>query len=137
MHSGASNVEIAGDLRARGARLQEIHPYESALPEDVAPVTAVVRDAIARRLDAVLFTNQVQCRHLFEVAEEMRQAEGLRLSLNGDIVVGAVGPACAGALERAGITPDVVPSSASMPSLINAVAQYFDQLDRRLGGYAE
>jgi uroporphyrinogen-III synthase len=133
VHYGERNVEIAEDLRARGARLAEVHPYGWTLPQDVAPVTAVVRDAIARRLDAVLFTNEVQCRHLFQVAADMRQLEGLTRSLNGDVIVGAVGPVCAGALEKAGVTPDVIPASANMPSLINAVAQYFAVLDRRAG----
>jgi uroporphyrinogen-III synthase len=134
VHYGERNDEIAADLRARGARLDEVLPYGWALPQDITPVTAVVRDAIAHRLDAVLFTNEVQCRHLFLVAAEMSRVEGLTRSLNRDIVVGAVGPVCAGALRKAGITPDVVPASPSMPSLIQAVAQYFDSLDRRTGG---
>jgi uroporphyrinogen-III synthase len=125
VHYGERHVELASDLRRRGARLVEICPYEWTLPEDVAPMARLVRDAIARRLDAVLFTSQVQCRHLFLVAAEMGQAEGLALSLNRDIVVGAVGPFCAGSLVKAGVTPDVVASSPNMPSLVNAVAQYF------------
>jgi uroporphyrinogen-III synthase len=134
VHYGERNDEIAGDLRARGARLDEVQPYGWALPDDIAPVAAVVRDAIAHRLDAVLFTNEIQCRHLFEVAAEMSRVEGLTRSLNRDVVVGAVGPVCAGALCRAGITPDVIPAMPDMPSLIQAVAQYFDSLDRRTGG---
>jgi uroporphyrinogen-III synthase len=125
VHYGERHVELAADLRGRGARLVEICPYEWTLPEDVAPMTRLVREAIAHRLDAMLFTSQVQCRHLFQVAAEMGQAEGLALSLNRDIVVGAVGPFCAGSLVKAGVTPDVVASSPNMPSLVNAVAQYF------------
>ena len=136
VHYGERNDEIADDLRARGARLDEVLPYGWALPEDIAPVTAVVRDAIAHRLDAVLFTNEIQCRHLFQVAAEMSRVDGLTRSLNREIVVGAVGPVCADALEKAGITPDIIPARPSMPSLINAVAQYFDALDRRAGGRA-
>ena len=56
----------------------------------------------------------------------MGLAEGLALSLNHDIVVGAVGPVCASALKRAGVTPDVIPSSPNMPSLITAIADYFE-----------
>ena len=130
VHAGERNAEVAEDLRGRGARLQEIHPYEWTLPDDVAPVTAVIRDAIARRLDAVIFTNHVQCRHLFQIAAEMNQAEGLRLSLNGEIVVGAIGPVCVRALTKAGVTANIVPSSPRMPSLINAVAEYLERRDR-------
>lgn len=125
VHSGERNASAAAALRQRGARLEEVCPYEWMLPDDLAPMTRVVRDAIAHRLDAVLFTSQVQCRHLFQVASDMSQAEGLALSLNRSVVVGAVGPVCAGALQRAGVTPDVVPSSPSMPALITAIAHYF------------
>ena len=126
VHYGERNIEIAQSLESRGARLDEVCPYQWILPEDLGPVTGVVRDAIARRLDAVLFTSQVQCRHLFQIAADMGQREGLALSLNQDIVVGAVGPVCASALKKVGVTPDVIPSSPNMPSLIAAVADYFD-----------
>src|SRR5439155_17215379 len=63
VHCGDRNVSVAGHLRARGARLEEICPYEWALPENVQPIAGVVRDAVAHRLDALLFTSQVQCRH--------------------------------------------------------------------------
>jgi uroporphyrinogen-III synthase len=129
VHYGERNADIAAELRARGARLDEVCPYEWTLPEDVTPLVDVVRDAIAHRLDAVLFTSQVQCRHLFQSAEEMGQAEGLARSLNRDIVVAAVGPVCASALKKVGVTPDVIPASPNMPALINAVAEYFDLVE--------
>jgi uroporphyrinogen-III synthase len=126
VHTGERNATVADHLSARRARLTEVSPYACALPEDVAPVAGVIRDAIAHRLDAVLFTSQVQCRNLFRVAADMSRAQGLALSLNQHVVVGAVGPVCASALAQAGVTPDVVPSSPSMPALLNAVAAYFD-----------
>ena len=105
-------------------------PYEWALPEDTGPLESVVRDAIAHRLDAVLFTSQVPCKHLFDVAAEMGVSESLSLSLNREIVVGAVGPVCAERLRQLGVTPDVIPSSPNMPALITAVADYFDLTGR-------
>lgn len=126
VHYGERNRMLADALRARGARVDEVCPYEWALPDNTAPIQAVVRDAIAGRLDAVLFTSQIQCRHLFEIAADMGLAEGLTLSLNRDIVVGAIGPVCAETLRRYGVIPDVLPASPNMPSLITAVADYFD-----------
>lgn len=133
VHYGERNAEIAEKLRARGARLDEVCPYEWTLPEDLGPITGVVREAIAHTIDAILFTSQVQGRHLFQIAADMGQLEGLTLSLNQDIVVGAVGPVCARALKNAGVTPDVIPASPTMPSLIKALADYFD-LTSREGG---
>jgi len=126
VHTGHRNHAVVDDLRSRGARLTEVCPYESALPADAEPIADVVRDAVADRLDAVLFTNRAQCTNLFRIAAEMNQAEGLALCLNRRVVVGAVGPVCADALREAGVTPDVVPSAASMPSLVHAVAAYFE-----------
>jgi uroporphyrinogen-III synthase len=126
VHHGERNLAVADALRRRGARLLEVCPYEWMLPDDLEPMTRVVGDAIAHRLDVVLFTNQVQCRHLFQIAAGMNQAEGLVLSLNRHVVVGAVGPVCARALNHVGVTTDVIPSSSSMSALINAVAEYFE-----------
>jgi uroporphyrinogen-III synthase len=131
VHTGHRNRCVADDLRARGGRLTEVCPYESALPADPQPIADVVRYAIADRLDAVLFTNRVQCTHLFRVAADMNQAEGLALCLNRRVVVGAVGPVCADALRDAGVIPDVVPTAPSMPSLVQAVASYFETAAKR------
>ncbi len=131
VHHGERNATVADHLLTRGARLKEVSPYACALPEDLEPVAALVRDAIAHRLDAVLFTSQAQCRNLFQVASDMSRAQGLVLSLNQHVVVGAVGPVCASALEQVGVTPDVVPTSPNMPALLHAVAAYFEVDERR------
>lgn len=125
VHCGERNLAVANDLRLRGARVRELCPYEWALPHDLAPLTAVVRDIISQRMDAVLFTSQVQCRHLFQLAGEMGHAERLARSLNRHVVVGVVGQVCGRALNRAGVTPDVMPTSPNMLSLIRDVANYF------------
>jgi len=131
VHTGHRNRAVVDDLRSRGSRLTEVCPYESVAPADPEPIADVVRDAVADRLDAVLFTNRAQCTHLFRIAAEMNQAEGLVLCLNRRVVVGAVGPVCADALREAGVIPDVVPSAPSMPSLVQAVAAYFETADKR------
>lgn len=130
VHYGERNMEIAKELRLRGTRLDEACPYEWALPENPQPIAAVVIDTLARRLDAILFTSQIQCRHLFQVADEMRLAHELVAALNRHVVVGAVGPVCATALKEFGVTADVIPASPNMASLIVAVGDYFELTDR-------
>ncbi len=126
VHYGERNVEIADQLRRRGARLHEVCPYEWTLPENTEPIEAVIRAAMAGHLDAMLFTSQVQCRHLFEVAADLGVAASLTTSLNRDVVVGAIGPVCAARLRALGVTTDVIPAVANMPALIAAVAEYFE-----------
>ena len=126
VHYGERNAALAAALEARGARLQEVFPYEWSLPDDVAPIEDLVRDVIGHRVDAVLFTSQVQCRHLFQVADTLGLAGPLADSLNRDVVVGAIGPVSAEALRQVGVVPDVLPGAANMPSLITAIADYFE-----------
>jgi uroporphyrinogen-III synthase len=79
--------------------LTEVCPYEWALPEDVAPLTELVTDTLAGHIDAMLFTSQIQCRHLFRIAETLGAAQRLTRVLNDDVVIGVVGPVSAGALR--------------------------------------
>jgi len=130
---GERNVALADALRARSARVTEVCPYVWALPEDLGPLERIVHDAIEKRIDVMLFTNQVQCRHLFEVADRLGVHEQLRTALAEDIVVGSVGPVATAALRAARITPDVMPASPNMASLITAVADYFE-LTEEAGG---
>jgi uroporphyrinogen-III synthase len=126
---GERNAALVDALHARGARVTEVCPYVWALPEDCGPLERIVNDAIEKRIDAMLFTNQIQCRHLFEIAERMGVREALRTALAEDIVVGSVGPVVSAALRAARITPDVMPSSPNMASLITAVGDYFELTD--------
>ena len=126
VHYGERNQELAGALRARGARLTEICPYEWALPEDTGPIVTIVQEAIAQRLDALLFTSQVQCRHLFNVAESHGLASALADTLNKETIIGAIGPVCAEALRSFGLTPDVTPAAPNMAALIAAIGDYFE-----------
>jgi uroporphyrinogen-III synthase len=125
VHYGERNDAVAEALRSRGARLDEACSYEWALPDDPQPLAALVRDTLEQRLDAMLFTSQIQCRHLFLVAREMRLGHELAAAMNRGVVVGAVGPVCAAALTELGVTADVIPSSPNMASLITAVGDYF------------
>jgi uroporphyrinogen-III synthase len=123
-HYGERNTALADALRARGAELTEVCPYEWALPEDVEPLRALVREPTL--VDAAAFTSQIQVRNLFAVAEEMGLAGQLRDALNGDIIVAAVGPVCADALKALGVTPDVQPADPKMGPLLVALADYIE-----------
>jgi uroporphyrinogen-III synthase len=125
VHYGERNAALADALRARGARLAEACPYEWALPEDIEPLRALVRNP-AGLADALAVTSQIQVRHLFKVATELGLAKELAAALNEDIIVAAVGPVCADALKEAGVTPDVQPADPKMGPLLTALADYVE-----------
>ena len=125
VHYGERNIVLADALRERGARLAEACPYEWALPDNIEPLRTLVRDR-ATQIDAIAFTSQVQVRHLFAVADQLGLHEQLAASLNGDIIVAAVGPVCADALKDFGVTPDVQPADPKMAPLLTALADYIE-----------
>ena len=126
MHYGERNAALADALRARGARLAEACPYEWALPEDIEPLRALVRESRRDSSTRSLFTSQMQVRHLFTVAAELGLAKELATALNDDIIVAAVGPVCAEALKEVGVTPDVQPADPKMGPLLMALADYIE-----------
>ena len=99
IHYGELNPALADAVRQRGARVDEYVLYEWQLTEDLTALTTLVRDLTNQRVDAIAFTSQVQCRHLFDVARTDGRAEDLARALSEHTIVGAVGPVCAAALR--------------------------------------
>jgi len=130
LHYGERNDTLAHELRARGARLNELCVYEWQLPEDTEPMRALVDDVLAGRVDAVVFTSQIQGRHLLQVASAMGVGAPFVSALNSRTVIATVGPVCCAALEQAGLTPHVVPANPKMGPLVAALAEYFHAVPR-------
>lgn len=128
LHYGERNDALGAAISGRGAVVTDACLYEWRLPDDVEPIRALIRSAIASELDALIFTSQVQCRHLFLVAAEMGVADQLLDALQRHVAIGAIGPTCASALRAAGVVPDLLPSLPNSPSLVRALADYFDLL---------
>lgn len=129
VHYGERNVALAEALIARGAHLDELCLYEWLMPEDLDPLRMLVRELIDGPVDAVAFTSQIQCRHLFQVAADLGRSEDLINALNSRVVVAAIGPVCAAALQALGVTPRVQPAHPKMGPLIAALADYIELSD--------
>lgn len=125
LHYGERNDAFERALTSRVASLTGACLYEWAVPEDVTPLCHLIVAVVERAVDAVLFTSQVQCRHLLRVAAEMNMLDALIDSLSRHVVVGAVGPVCASALRAAGVIPDVMPDTSSSVALVRALADYY------------
>ncbi len=131
LHYGERNDTLARQLRARGAQLTELCLYEWQLPENTKPMTALIEDVLAGHVETVVFTSQIQGRHLLQIAAGMGAEAALIDALNSRVVVAAVGPVCRAALEGAGITPHVVPTNHKMGPLIATLAEHFLALRHR------
>lgn len=127
LHYGERSGEIASALVARGAHLHELMLYEWRLPADTSPLEALIREVMAGAVDAVAFTSQVQLRHFLLVAERSGVRDALIRALNERTLVAAVGPTCASALRRVGLTPSVVPDNPKMGPMVVALAAALDR----------
>jgi uroporphyrinogen-III synthase len=129
LHYGERSESLSAALAGRGARVEDLCLYDWALPEDLGPLQGMVRDTLAGGVDAMLFTSQIQFRHLMDVAQAMGCDVELTRALRDDVIVASVGPVCSRALRAGGIVPDVMPHSPNGPSLIQAVADYFSMFN--------
>ena len=75
VHYGERSEALADALRLRGGSLNELCVYEWRLPDDIGPLQALARDIVTREVDAVIFTSQVQWKHLLHVASDLGLAE--------------------------------------------------------------
>jgi uroporphyrinogen-III synthase len=125
VHYGERSETLTDALRLRGAALNELCVYEWQLPEDVGPLQDLARDIVSRDVDAVVFTSQVQWRHLLRVATALGLTDAVVRALGGQVIVAAVGPICSAALREAGVNPQVVPDNPKMGPLVAALAQHF------------
>lgn len=125
VHYGERSEALACALRLRGATLNELCVYEWRLPDDIGPLQDLARALVDREIDALIFTSQVQWKHLLHVASNLGLAAAIVQALRADVIVAAVGPICSAALIEAGVRPQVVPDNPKMGPLVAALAQYF------------
>lgn len=126
VHYGERNRPLAVALEERGAALDELCLYEWLMPEDLVPLHTLVGELIDGAVDAIAFTSQIQCRHLFQVAADMTRSDDLTRALNTRTVVAAIGPVCDAALRTFGVVARVQPAHPKMGPMIAALADYFD-----------
>ena len=124
VHYGERNAFLAQVLQDRGASLEELCLYEWLLPEDTTPLRILARDIIDGRVDAVVFTSQIQARHLFLVAADLVSPAELAHALNTRTVVASIGPICTAVLQDLGVTPHVVPEHPKIGYLVKALAEF-------------
>jgi len=134
LHYGERNETGADALRARGALVNEVCLYEWRLPDDVAPLERLVGEIIDGRIDAIVITSQIQCRHLFQIAGALGKTRALADALNARVVVAAVGPVCAAALRSLGVIPHVQPAHPKMGPMMIALTDYYELTDRKVNG---
>jgi len=93
------------------------------LPHDTGPLKAAILKMVSGQAHVALFTSALQIDHLLRVAQEIGLVPAVRRALNTELVVASVGPITSEALERQGISSDIVPGHPKLGHLVLAVAR--------------
>lgn len=120
---GTPAAELGAALALHGAEVSTIPLYRYRLPDDEAPVMALLDELALWKLDAVTFTSPPAVTHLFLLAEAHERADLLRADLNRPgVVVAAVGTSTAAALRDQGVVPEVVADPPRLLVMLEALA---------------
>jgi uroporphyrinogen-III synthase len=126
-HYGERSATLAETLRARPVQLDERWLYRWQMPEDTAPLQALVGSILAGEVDALMITCQVQFRHLIEVARQLSLSRALIEALQHKVVVAAMGPTCHASLQAHGVPVHVMPELPKMGPLVRSLMLYLEQ----------
>ncbi len=111
---------LAAGLIERGWEVDDVTAYRTVR---AAPPPAEIRDAIkSGGFDAVLFTSSSTVRNLVGIAGKP----------HARTVVACIGPKTAETAREFGLRVDVQPENASVPDLVEALAQYAVELREKL-----
>jgi uroporphyrinogen-III synthase len=124
---GITNQELLSGLEARGAEVLRVPVYRWALPENIAPLQAAIREIVEAQADIIVFTSATQVENVFQVAQQ----DGLDTKLPQALtraLLASIGPVCSAALARFGIKPDFEPAHPKMGFMIGELASSAQQL---------
>lgn len=119
---GVANDALLDGLRQRGAQVTRVPVYRWALPEDLGPLHAAIRELTDGRSRVLLFTSATQVVHLMQVAAELGLEEPLRRALAQGAVC-SIGPTCSEMLESYGLPADLQPEHPRMGQLVREAAE--------------
>jgi uroporphyrinogen-III synthase len=124
---GITNQELLSGLEARGAEVLRVPVYRWALPENIAPLQAAIREIVEAQADIIVFTSATQVENVFQVAQQDGLDTKLPQALTRALLV-SIGPVCSEALARFGVEPDFEPAHPKMGFMIGELAASAQQL---------
>jgi uroporphyrinogen III methyltransferase/synthase len=110
---------VPEELRAAGAMVDEVVAYRTVTAESDAHLD-IYRQLLDRRIDVVTFSSASAVRAFVAIYGDEQAADLLNHTL-----VATIGPVTADAAARYQIHPSIVPSSSTMPALVDAIVAHF------------
>ena len=130
---GNGSPGVVAELQAAGLLVHTVAPYRWSVPEPSEPAQRrcvpagdLLRALCAGELDAVAFTSPPAVDGLFALAASLGLEPAVRQALAGSgagrVLVAAIGPATAEALEDRGVGVGACPLQPRIPALASALA---------------
>lgn len=110
LYPGSPTGLLAEALDGMGAGFDPVLPYRYASDEQDEQVASVIREMANGQIDLIAFTSKLQVERLLEVAARHGIERELEQALR-TIIVAAIGPIAAAAVEKAGGTVQIQPAS--------------------------
>ena len=115
---GQPSVEFYQAIESKGATVLPVPVYRWALPLEIEPLRAAVRQTIAREFDVLMFTSAQQLHNVLQVAEQDGMREGWLEAANRRCVIASIGPTATETLTSAGLRVDLEPTHPTMGALV-------------------
>ena len=124
IHYGERNEKLTGLLATISNTVFELFVYRWELPENLDPISRLIDEVLGGKVDVIAFTSQIQVRHLMAIADQLGVKHDLTNAIQ-NTTVAAIGPTCATALRRMGVTPDIVPEHPKMGHMVREISKRF------------
>jgi uroporphyrinogen III methyltransferase/synthase len=108
---------LAVELRRKGAEVDEIAAYRTVVRP---PDAEALARALAERPDVITFTSSSTVRGFVASLAVANPAEALR-----GVTVACIGPITAQTAREAGLSPQIVAETYTMPGLVQAIINYY------------
>jgi uroporphyrinogen-III synthase len=119
---GVPHERLTRALEESEARVLQVPVYRWQLPEDIGPLSHVLDEICAGKVDAILFTAGPQAGVLLDVARQRGIEAPLRAAL-ARLGLGSVGPSCTEAMRNLELEPDFEPEHGKMGHLVLEAAR--------------
>ena len=114
---------LATELRRAGSEVIEVTAYRTLLQGPEQPDGRdIYKMLLEKQIDAVVFTSASTVRSFVKMLGKDPAAD-----LLGTTVVASIGPVTAEAAQQLGIETTVLPSSYTVPALVQALVEYFEK----------
>jgi uroporphyrinogen III methyltransferase/synthase len=132
-HADIGREVIADELRKQGANVTEVIAYRTtAVEPEREGEPDIYRMLLERRIDVVTFASASAVRHFVRVLGAEPAADLLRTT-----AVASIGPVTAEAASQCNIQTTIMPSSYTIPALVEAIVKYFSKKDAETREHAE